>query len=158
MTKRIPIFVLLLVLVFPLSAQIGEKSLNRRYQNEIRDSLTQVMLERQRGMQREAEGILATLPNEEKLYDESYISVVAELIDTVYADGSLHLDLLYRLSYNCRHLEGWTDDYPLGAFDVDSSNSCRAARATCGHQSSTSLLAVSAWHTQITLPSFGPAV
>ena len=126
MTKRIPIFVLLLVLVFPLSAQIGEKSLNRRYQNEIRDSLTQVMLERQRGMQREAEGILATLPNEEKLYDESYIAVVAELIDTVYADGSLHLDLLYRLSYNCRHLEGWTDDYPLGAFDVDSSNSCRA--------------------------------
>lgn len=126
MTKKISIFVLLLLMVAPLSAQIGEKSLNRRYQNEIRDSLAQVVLLRQREMQSTAEELLAALPNDEKLYDESYISVVAELIDTVYPDGSLHLDLLYRLSYNCRHLEGWTDDYPLGTFDVDSSNSCRA--------------------------------
>ncbi|MBQ3780379.1 MAG: caspase family protein, partial [Bacteroidaceae bacterium] len=82
--------------------------------------------QRGREMQRTAESLLAALPNNEKLYDESYMTVEAELIDTVHADGTLHLDLLYRISYNCRHLEGWTDDYPLGAFDVDSSNSCRA--------------------------------
>lgn len=100
--------------------------MNRRYQNEIRDSLAQVVAERGREMQRTAESVLTALPNNEKLYDESYMTVEAELIDTVYTDGTLHLDLLYRISYNCRHLEGWTDDYPLGAFDVDSSNSCRA--------------------------------
>lgn len=126
MMKRILTALLLFGTMLPLTAQVGEKSLNRRYQNEIRDSLSQVVSLRQREMQRTAESVLATLPNDEKLYDESYISVVAELIDTVYADGTLHLDLLYRLSYNCRHLEGWTDDYPLGTFDVDSSNSCRA--------------------------------
>lgn len=109
-----------------VAAQVGEKSLNKRYQNEIRDSLAQVVAQRGREMQRTAENLLTALPNNEKLYDESYMSVEAELIDTVYADGTLHLDLLYRISYNCRHLEGWTDDYPLGAFDVDSSNSCRA--------------------------------
>lgn len=126
MMKRILTVLFLLGTMVPLTAQVGEKNLNRRYRNEIRDSLAQVVSQRQREMQRTAESVLTALPNEEKLYDESYITVVAELIDTVYADGSLHLDLLYRLSYNCRHLEGWTDDYPLGVFDVDSSNSCRA--------------------------------
>lgn len=126
MMKRILTVVFLVGTVLPLSAQVGEKSLNRRYQNEIRDSLAQVVAERGREMQRTAENLLTALPNNEKLYDESYMTVEAELIDTVYTDGTLHLDLLYRISYNCRHLEGWTDDYPLGAFDVDSSNSCRA--------------------------------
>lgn len=124
--KRILTVVFLVGTVLPLWAQVGEKSLNRRYQNEIRDSLAQVVAERGREMQRTAESVLTALPNNEKLYDESYMTVEAELIDTVYTDGTLHLDLLYRISYNCRHLEGWTDDYPLGAFDVDSSNSCRA--------------------------------
>ena len=123
MTKRILLCVSIIfslhLATCNLNAQVGEKSLNRRYQNEIRDSLSQVVSLRQREMQRTAESVLAALPNNEKLYDESYIKVEAELIDTLYADGSLHLDLLYRLSYNCRHLEGWTDDYPLGAFDVD---------------------------------------
>ncbi len=126
MMKRILTVVFLVGTLLPLWAQVGEKSLNRRYQNEIRDSLAQVVAERGREMQRTAENLLTALPNNEKLYDESYMTVEAELIDTVYTDGTLHLDLLYRISYNCRHLEGWTDDYPLGAFDVDSSNSCRA--------------------------------
>ena len=126
MMKRILTVVFLVGTVLPLWAQVGEKSLNRRYQKEIRDSLAQVVAERGREMQRTAESVLTALPNNEKLYDESYMTVEAELIDTVYTDGTLHLDLLYRISYNCRHLEGWTDDYPLGAFDVDSSNSCRA--------------------------------
>ena len=120
---------MLTAFLFPtttLEAQPGERSLNRRYQNEIRDSLAQVVHNRQVQMQRYAEQTLATLPNERKLYDENYISVTAELIDTTYADGDLHLDLLYRLSYNCRHLEGYTDDYPLGAYDVEASNSCMA--------------------------------
>lgn len=128
--KRI-LFAAAIISIFNLQltvshAQEGERSLNRRYQKEIRDSLAHVVYLRQLEMQRTAELMLADLPNEEKLYDESYIRVEAELIDTVYPDGTLHFDLLYGLGYNCRHLEGWTDDYPLGTFDVDSSNSCRA--------------------------------
>ena len=115
-----------LMLTVTAIGQPGERLLNRRYQNEIRDSLSQVVMKRQKEMQRYAERTLASLPNDEKLYDESYISVGADLIDTFYEDGRMRLDLVYRLSYNCKHLEGYTDDYPLGTYDVDSSNSCRA--------------------------------
>ena len=125
MKKVIPLMLMMLMLT-PLMAQQGEKMLNRRYQNEIRDSLATVIMNRQKEMQRYAEKALVELPNDEKLYDESYISVGADLIDTFYADGTMHLDFVYRLSYNCKHLEGYTDDYPLGAYDVDSSNSARA--------------------------------
>lgn len=107
-------------------AQPGEKVLNRRYQNEIRDSLANVILIRQRAMQIQARETLAALPNDRKLYDESYISVNADLLDTFYSDGKMRLDFIYHISYDCRHLEGWTDDYALGTYDKDSSNSCRA--------------------------------
>ena len=110
----------------PALAQVGERTFNRRYQSEIRDSLAGVIAERQKEMQRFAEQTLTALPNEEKLYDEGYISVGVDLIDTFYVDGRMRLDLVYRLSYNCKHIEGYTDDYPLGAYAVDSSNSCRA--------------------------------
>ena len=116
----------MMLTLMPVEAQNVEKTLNRRYLNEIRDSLTQVVLGRQKEMQRYAERTLASLPNDQKLYDENYIKVEADLVDTFWADGSLHLDLIYRLSYNCKHIEGYTDDYPLGAYDVDSSNSARA--------------------------------
>lgn len=119
-------FILFSLMFTSLQAQNNEKTLNRRYQGEIRDSLSQVVLERQKTMQRYAEKTLASLPNDQKLYDESYIRVETDLIDTFYVDGSMHLDLLYRLSYNCKHIEGYTDDYPLGTYDVDSSNSARA--------------------------------
>lgn len=125
MKKTITLLLSVLAII-PLWGQNGEKNLNRRYQNEIRDSLANVITLRGREMQHAAERTLANLPNDRKLYDESYISVVADLLDTFYADGSLHLDLVYRISYNCRHIEGWTDDYPLGTYDVDSSNSCLA--------------------------------
>ena len=124
--KKTILFFLAFVATLPLAAQTGEKTLNRRYLNEIRDSLAQVVNLRGREMQQAAERTLAALPNDRKLYDESYISVGADLLDTIYSDGSLHLDLVFRISYNCRHIEGWTDDYALGTYDVDSSNSCRA--------------------------------
>lgn len=126
MKKTLLLTALLAATLMPTAAQTGEKALNRRYQNEIRDSLADVVLQQQRLMQRQAEQWLTALPNHQKLYDESFISVQADLVDTMFADGLMRLDLVYRLSYNCKHLEGYTDDYPLGTFDVDSSNSCRA--------------------------------
>lgn len=126
MKKTLLLTALLAATLMQAAAQTGEKALNRRYQNEIRDSLADVVLQQQRLMQRQAEQWLTALPNHQKLYDESFISVQADLVDTMFADGLMRLDLVYRLSYNCKHLEGYTDDYPLGTFDVDSSNSCRA--------------------------------
>lgn len=124
--KRLLGLALLVLAWVPAMGQVGERTLNRRYQSEIRDSLAGVVAARQREMQRFAEQTLTALPNEEKLYDEGYISVGVDLIDTFYADGRMRLDLVYRLSYNCKHIEGYTDDYPLGTYAVDSSNSCRA--------------------------------
>ncbi len=124
--KRLLILLMAVVAAMPLYAQVGEKNLNRRYFNDVRDSLNNEMLARQRNMQRYAQNALANLPNDEKLYDESYISVTAELVGDATAGEDTRFDLVYRLSYNCKHIEGYTDDYPLGAYDVDSSNSCRA--------------------------------
>ena len=131
--KKILLTLSLVALTLPAMSQMGEKALNRRYQNEIRDSLADVVLQRQRAMQRYAEQWLTALPNDQKLYDESHISVGCDLVDTTFADGTMRLDLVYRLSYNCKHLEGYTDDYPLGTYDVDSSNSCRAICSLTKH-------------------------
>ena len=124
--KRLFLLLLAVVTATGLDAQVGEKTLNKRYYNDVRDSLQGEMLTRQREMQRYAQQTLAALPNDEKLYDESYISVSAELADRSGDGETEGFDLVYRLSYNCKHIEGYTDDYALGAYDVDSSNSCRA--------------------------------
>ena len=110
----------------PLMAQSGEQQLNSEYQTAIREFLVQDIANRQRTMQRRAEQILINLPNSEKLYDETYISIRTQLVDGTREDGSPELNYLYEISYNCKHLEGYTDDYPLGVFDYDSSNSVRA--------------------------------
>lgn len=124
--KKIITLFLFLSVILPLSAQSGERSLNRRYFNAVRDSLIGDMLTRQRAMQHYAQNTLVNLPNDEKLYDESYISLTADLDDHSGTADEGIFDLVYRLSYNCKHIEGYTDDYPLGAYAVDSSNSCRA--------------------------------
>ncbi len=137
--KKVLSLTLCLLALAVMQAQNGEKNLNRRYMNDIRDSLNHTMLARQQRMQRYAERTLASLPNELKLYDESYINVSAELADTVLPNGEVQFDLIYRLSYNCRHLEGYTDDYPLGAYGVEASNSCRAICGLTKHFMSTEL-------------------
>ena len=116
------------LLLSPLTsqAQSGEQQLNSEYQSAIREFLSQDIANRQRTMQRRAEQILLSLPNSEKLYDETYISIRTALVDGTRDDGSPELNYLFDISYNCRHLEGYTDDYPLGVFDYDSSNSVRA--------------------------------
>ena len=124
--KKYILLILTTLALNGVQAQSNEKTLNRRYQTEIRDSLSNVILERQREMQRYAERTLSALPNNEKLYDESFIRVETDLLDSYAPDGTMHLCFVFRLSYNCKHLEGYTDDYPLGTFDVDSSNSARA--------------------------------
>ena len=128
--KRI-LFVAAIVTLFGLQtsvtcAQSGEQQLNNQYLGAIREYLEQDIANRQRTMQRRAEQLLIALPNQQKLYDETYISIRTALVDGTTQDGTPELNYVFDISYNCRHLEGYTDDYPLGVFDYDSSNSARA--------------------------------
>lgn len=109
-----------------LHAQSGEQQLNSQYLSAIRQYLQEDIDHRQRTMQRNAEQLLIALPNDQKLYDETYIAIRTALVDGVSDDGTPELNYVFDISYNCRHLEGYTDDYPLGIFHYDSSNSARA--------------------------------
>lgn len=125
--KKIILSLLCALMVMPAVAQQQEENqLNKEYQAAIREFLEQDIANRQRTMQKRAEQMLVSLPNDEKLYDETYISIITKLVDGVQEDGTPELNYVFDISYNCRHLEGWTDDYPLGEFDWDSSNSVRA--------------------------------
>ena len=119
----------LISIIFQFSttiAQTGEQQLNNQYRDAIREYLQQDIANRQRTMQRRAEQMLIALPNQQKLYDETYISIRTALVDGTSQDGTPELNYVFDISYNCRHLEGYTDDYPLGVFNYDSSNSARA--------------------------------
>lgn len=124
--KKIFIALFCVLATLPMMAQQGENQLNDEYRAAIRDSLQNDVQNRQKSMQRRAEQTLIALPNSEKLYDETYISVKAQIVDALKEDGTPTLDFVFDISYNCKHLDGWTDDYPLGRYDWDSSNSVRA--------------------------------
>ena len=104
-------------------AQTGEQQLNNQYRDAIREYLQKDIANRQRTMQRRAEQMLIALPNQQKLYDETYISIRTALVDGTSQDGTPELNYVFDISYNCRHFEGYTDDYPLGVFNYDSSSS-----------------------------------
>ncbi len=124
--KKIILVLLCVAMAFGAVAQQGETQLNSEYQAAIRDYLKKDVQNRQKSMQRSAEQMLISLPNDEKLYDETYISIRTQLVDGQAEDGTPELNYVFDISYNCKHLEGWTDDYPLGRYDWDSSNSVRA--------------------------------
>ncbi len=124
--KKILLVLLCAAMAFGTMAQQGESQLNSEYQAAIREYLKKDVANRQKSMQRSAEQMLISLPNEEKLYDETYISIRTQLVDGEAEDGTPELNYVFDISYNCKHLEGWTDDYPLGRYDWDSSNSVRA--------------------------------
>lgn len=124
--KRVFLIVLMALMAFTAGAQTGERELNKEYQDAIREYLQQDVANRQRTMQRRATQMLINLPNEQKLYDESYVSIRTEIVEGLKENGEKELNYVYDISYNCKHLEGYTDDYPLGVFDWNASNSCRA--------------------------------
>lgn len=104
----------------------SETQLNSEYQAAISQYLETEVAARQKQMQRRAEQWLVALPNNEKLYDETYISVGARIGEGLTPEGVPEKNLVFDIAYGCKHLEGWTDDYPLGVYAWDSSNSVRA--------------------------------
>lgn len=124
--KKVIIYLSLLSAVLTLAAQQSETMLNEQYRAAIREYLQQDIANRQKTMQKRAEQMLVSLPNDQKLYDEKMLNISTAITESEGEDGVKTLDYMYVISYNCRHLEGFTDDYPQGRFDYDSSNSCRA--------------------------------
>lgn len=114
-----------LAMLLPLAAQ-NERELNELYRDSIVEHLRQDVAAREQTMQKRAEQWLVSLPNNEKLYDESFLNVSCSVVANGESGDNLTLDLVYLISYNCRNAEGYSDDYPTGTYDVDSSNSCRA--------------------------------
>lgn len=104
----------------------SESQLNTHYRNLIIDYLRQDMANRGKVMGKEAERILVNLPNADKLYDESFISVKAELVETVDQEGTPEVNFVFDLSYNCKSIEGISDDYREGLYRWNNSNSTKA--------------------------------
>ena len=100
MKKYLFIAALVSILNLQLSsafAQTGEQQLNNQYRDAIREYLQKDIANRQRTMQRRAEQMLIALPNQQKLYDETYISIRTALVDGTSQDGALTI-AIYRAS------------------------------------------------------------
>ena len=124
--KKVILYLSLMLALVPAFAQESESMLNEQYRAAIREYLEQDIANRQKTMQRRAEQMLVALPNDQKLYDENFVKITTAITESEGEDGVRTLDYMYVISYNCRHIEGYTDDYPQGIYDWDSSNSCRA--------------------------------
>ncbi len=118
----------------------SETSVNNEYQTTILNSIRNDVSQRQRKMQKQAEAILLKLPLDRKLYDESEVRVRARIADGVKEDGTAELNFVLEISYNCNHPEGFTDDYAVGTYTVESSNSvyaiCELARVMIDNECS----------------------
>ena len=89
--KKTLLLAALITIIFQFSttiAQTGEQQLNNQYRDAIREYLQQDIANRQRTMQRRAEQMLIALPNQQKLYDETYISIRTALVDGTSQDGT----------------------------------------------------------------------
>lgn len=123
--KKVVLTLISVLTVMLAGAQNGELQLNREYEAAIRSYLEQDVANRERTMQERALQVLTALPNEHKLYDENFVKIESRIVEDNRADGSTELDFVYEISYTCKHEEGVTDDYPLGEYHWDMSNSAR---------------------------------
>ena len=104
----------------------SEITVNTQYRDAIMNYLRQDVQQRQQTMAKRAEQILINLPNEEKLYDETFVTIKTDVAEALREDGRREYNYVFDISYNCKHIEGVTDDYPIGVYDYNASNSARA--------------------------------
>lgn len=101
-----------------------ETQTNTRYKATVVRNLQQEVARRQVVMQQKAKDLLLSLPNNEKLYDEGDVSIQTSLTEESGGTGKLNYNFV--ISYNCKNIEGQTDDYRAGAYNYTESNACRA--------------------------------
>lgn len=127
-TFRLMVLTLMVAFFMPAVAQQtrNESRINSEYHDIIMEYLRQEVQTRQKIVAKQAKQILVSLPNEDKLYDENYVTIKTNLVEGTREDGTSELNYVFDISYSCNHIEGITDDYPSGTYAWDSSNSCKA--------------------------------
>lgn len=108
-----------------LSAQT-EHQYNDDIHAFILKRLRQTTLQREKQMNKQVQHLLVNLPNAEKLYDETFVKITTAVQEDTTEEGKPEINFVYNISYNCHHFEGTEDDYPSGAYQWNTSNSCRA--------------------------------
>lgn len=126
MMKRHIVLIISLLIAFSAVSQNSEGALNRKYRTAVRSQLEQEAQQRQKAMQKRAQQWLVSLPNEQKLSNEWYINIETRLVDTLDEEGGSELNYVYEISYNSHELLSVVDDYPLGCYQWNRSNSARA--------------------------------
>ena len=128
MKNKYVLAMVVMLMAFPLvrAQQATEITVNTQYRDAILNYLRQDIQQRQQSMAKQAEQILVNLPNEEKLYDETFVTLKTDIVEALREDGRREYNFIFDLSYNCKHIEGVSDDYPMGVYDYNASNSCRA--------------------------------
>lgn len=110
----------------PETAPQTESEYNEDFHSFILKRLRQTVAQREKQMNKMVQQTLINLPNAEKLYDETFVRITAEVVEDVNEEGHSEIDFVYNISYNCHHFEGTEDDYPSASYTWNSSNSCRA--------------------------------
>ncbi len=118
------------IVLFSLSAQaqLSEDAVNSEYREIILQQLQKSVQKREQTMRNRSDNYLVSLPNSQKLYDESKVNIKADLVSGVNADGHPELNYRIRIDYTCLHIESTTDNYPTGAYLCEQSN---ASMAVC---------------------------
>ncbi len=107
-----------------IASSTVEYQTNNLYKSIVVKNLQQDVARRQAVMQQKAKDVLLSLPNNEKLYDEGDVTIQTSLTEENGGTGKLSYNFV--ISYNCKHVDGQTDDYPAGAYNYTESNACRA--------------------------------
>lgn len=110
----------------PETAPQTESEYNEDFHSFILKRLRQTVAQREKQMNKMVQQTLINLPNAEKLYDETFVRITAEVVEDVNEESHSEIDFVYNISYNCHHFEGTEDDYPSASYTWNSSNSCRA--------------------------------
>lgn len=124
--QRIVLFAALLISGSTANAQMTEDILNGEYREIILKQLQKNVEKKETNIRQIAERYLLNLPNDKKLYDESKLSIKADLVSGVNSDGHAELNYRFSIEYTCRHFESLTDNYPTGAYLCEKSNASMA--------------------------------
>ncbi|MBQ9639269.1 MAG: caspase family protein [Bacteroidales bacterium] len=109
-----------------LAQEQSETTVNNEYREIIMQYLRKDVASRQKAMESRAQKLLLGLPNEDKLYDESEVHITARVADGVTDENKPELNFVVTITYNCRNIEGASDDFAEGEYLIEHSNSAKA--------------------------------
>lgn len=112
--------------VFKANAQYSEALVNSEYRDIILKQLQHSVEQRETTLRNTVHDYLLALPNDRKLYDESKMTVKANLESGITNDGLRELNYKFSISYSCHNFESLTDNYPTGKYLCEHSNASMA--------------------------------